>query len=176
MPTNSQFLVLTTSLQLNVVDLRYLKQCLLLDQIVKLWNIKGFHYQVLWYRENLSLWQRLSSLPNNSFFLNFKLWILFLQNVPKACINCWTCILTFLLFSLISSKLGAPLYTSKTIIFIISERKKYSQDVQCTHSTHTFFQSSRNNPHPTFWWLWKLKTPAYKYTCKFMFNHFQLLL
>ena len=135
MPTNSQFLVPTTSLQLNVVDLRYLRQCFLLDQIVKLWTINGFHYQVLWYRENLSLWQRLSSLPNNFVvFLNFKLWILFLQNVPKAFINFWTCILRFLLFSLISSKLGAPLYTSKTVIFIISERKKNYP--RCTKYTH----------------------------------------
>ena len=44
--THSDFLF-TISLEPNVVDPRYLKLWILLDQIFWAWNIKGFQHQVL---------------------------------------------------------------------------------------------------------------------------------
>ena len=44
--TNSDFLI-TISLQPNVVDLRYFKLWILLNQIIRVWNIKGLQHRVL---------------------------------------------------------------------------------------------------------------------------------
>ena len=41
---NYDFLV-SISVQPNVVDFRYFKLWMLLDKIIKVWNIKGLHYQ-----------------------------------------------------------------------------------------------------------------------------------
>ena len=43
---NSDFLI-TISLEPNVVDLRYFKPWILLNQIIRVWNIKGLQHRVL---------------------------------------------------------------------------------------------------------------------------------
>ena len=62
--TNSDFLI-SISLQLNIVYIWYFKLWIMLDQIIKLWNIKGFNHQVVKIQKvnNLSLLQKLSSFP-----------------------------------------------------------------------------------------------------------------
>ena len=44
--TNSDFLI-TISLKPNVADLTYFKQCILLDQIIWVWNIEDLQHRVL---------------------------------------------------------------------------------------------------------------------------------
>ena len=44
--TNSDFLI-PLSLQPNVVDPRYFKLWIMMDQIIKVWNIKGLRHLVL---------------------------------------------------------------------------------------------------------------------------------
>ena len=43
--TNSDFLILI-SYEPNVIDLRYFKLWILLDQVILVWNIKGLHHHV----------------------------------------------------------------------------------------------------------------------------------
>ena len=49
-----------------VVDLRYFKLLILLDQIISVWNIKDLHHQILKIQglENSSLCKRLYSFEN----------------------------------------------------------------------------------------------------------------
>ena len=43
---NRVFYLIPVSLQPNVGDLRYFKLWIVLDQIIQVWNIKGFHHQI----------------------------------------------------------------------------------------------------------------------------------
>ena len=53
--TNSDDFLIPVSLQPDVEDHRYFKQCILLDQIILLWNIIGQHHQVAKIKE-LKIW------------------------------------------------------------------------------------------------------------------------
>ena len=68
----SDFLI-TISLEPNVVDLRYFKLWILLDQIIWVWNIKGLQHRVLKILrfKYLILFQRLLCLQN--FFIFCKI-------------------------------------------------------------------------------------------------------
>ena len=74
--TNSSFLI-PISLQHNVVDLRYFKRWILLDEKIQVWNIKGLHHQVekiyvVCYKDSIPLLQYETEdwrCFNPSFFL-----------------------------------------------------------------------------------------------------------
>ncbi len=93
--TNSDFLI-TISLKPNVVDLRYFKLWILLNQIIRVWNIKGLQQRVLKILgfKYLILLQRLNSFVG----------IFFLAEFPAECfrgnlfmVHGWKIYLTYIL-------------------------------------------------------------------------------
>ena len=70
--TNSDFLI-TISLEPNVTDLRYFKLWIMLNQIIRVWNIKGLQHRalkILGFKYLISL-QRLNSSNAYRFLGNF---------------------------------------------------------------------------------------------------------
>ena len=65
--TNSDILIIL-SLQPNVANLWYFKLLIVLDQLIKVWNIIGLHNRIAKIKliEFLTLWQRLNSFMKHS--------------------------------------------------------------------------------------------------------------
>ena len=94
--TNSDFLI-TISLEPNVVDSRYFKLWILLDQIFRAWNIKGSKDIRVWIFEIVTktqfLWIYYLPLRNKALLLENKLFgnvsKIFLD-ISQDCSNCQT--------------------------------------------------------------------------------------